>query len=63
MVVSCQKMCSLMYHGFGYLIGLSPFQFWGLGLYTEEGKHVNAYFVLNIFVCVRIYYVHTTYST
>lgn len=55
--VSCQKVRLLIYHKFGYLIGLLPFQFCFLGLSTEEWKHVNAHFVLNIFAV----YVYTTY--
>lgn len=54
-----------MYHRFSYLIGLLAFEFWLLGLYAGEGKHVNAYRVLNMFVCVCIYlyYIHTSYNT
>lgn len=62
-VVRCQKMCLLIHYRFDYLISLLPFQVCFLGLSTEEGKHVHAHFVLNIIVCVCIYFVHATYST
>lgn len=51
------KIWLLMYQRFGYLIGLLAFEFWLLVLCTGEGKHVNAYHALNIFVCVCTYHI------